>query len=416
MTKHDQSLARQIAAEVAARYGVAVAPGAVQIVPRGVSGVDYADLDGRNGWQRRNEAVRRNQARARRLRAAAMEVGSEPADPVMSPEAEADARHRAQLLALLAEGVSRDDLAARMGMSDVLLAAFAKGQRIPLPKPPAAAKPPRLRKPKQAKPKRKDRAVKSTPPSASPAKCGRNELRTAARIERQKTVRALVADGHSIRDMAAMLEVSNCTIMHDVVALGLRPRRAETPEQAARSRRLAWLKNTLGRGVEPRDAAARLGKKYNLSRSAVTADFRAIGQPLPKASQIFLDSGERVPVSWTKEQKARHLAQRAEIRAAALAGASLRDLRAKFGITVGVLERHMRAIRADGLPPGAETLPAFDRYAETRVRHARIEALRRQGMTIDAIAAETGASSTAIWVVLKKAGISAKLTGARNGS
>ncbi|PTX36566.1 hypothetical protein IQ03_05293, partial [Gemmobacter caeni] len=246
MTRHDQTLARQIAAEVAARYGVAVAPGAVQLVPRGVSGVEYTDLDGMTGWQRKSEAARRNQARARRLRDADAAGGS--VAQVVSPEAEADARHRAQLLALLAEGVPRGDLAVRMGMSDRLLQAFAAGQRIALP-----AQPRKSRTRAQPKPKAAAKVKAPKPPKVndglSGAKRGRANLaliaeeRRIKRAARLDEMRGLIAQGLGVMDICAAMSLTESVVRREVRALDVRPVRALTEAGlAAQARRQALLR------------------------------------------------------------------------------------------------------------------------------------------------------------------------------
>ncbi|PTX37181.1 hypothetical protein, partial [Gemmobacter caeni] len=252
MTKHDQSLARQIAEEVAARYGVAVAPGAVKIVPRGVSGVEYTDLGGMTGWQRKSEAARRNQARARRLRQADAAGGS--VAPVVSPEAEADARHRAQLLALLAEGVPRGDLAVRMGMSDRLLQAFAAGQRIALPARPrksrarAHPKPKAAAKVKAPKVPKVPKAPKANDGLSGAARARANlaliaEDRRNKRAARLDEMRGLIAQGMGVMDICAAMGLTESVVRREVRALDVRPVRALTEAGlAAQARRQALLR------------------------------------------------------------------------------------------------------------------------------------------------------------------------------
>lgn len=99
--------AERIAAEVAARYGVAVHAGAVQIVPRGVSAFQPESLD----WKQQVLARRRNAARVRRVMAAEGRLDCEP-EPV-APVAPVIAKPTAKKAAVVR--------AARAGQRDPVL-------------------------------------------------------------------------------------------------------------------------------------------------------------------------------------------------------------------------------------------------------------------------------------------------------
>lgn len=107
--------AERIAAEVAARYGVAVHADAVQIVPRGVSAFQPESLD----WKRQILARRRNADRVRRVMAAEgrLEVEAEPVVPVAPVIAKPVAPPRAKPPVKKAEAVR----SARAGQRDPVL-------------------------------------------------------------------------------------------------------------------------------------------------------------------------------------------------------------------------------------------------------------------------------------------------------
>ncbi len=97
----------EIAAEVAARYGVTVQPGAVQIIPRGVSGIPIGE-----DWKSRRQVEYANRMRIARINAAAARKPADVGVPLLEGENRQDAIRR-----LRAEGCTLAVIAASVGIS-----------------------------------------------------------------------------------------------------------------------------------------------------------------------------------------------------------------------------------------------------------------------------------------------------------
>lgn len=99
--------AEAIAAEVSARYRVRVDPAVVQIIPRGVSGVDIHE-----GWKAKRQVEYANRMRAVRLNAAKAHKPEPVAVPLLDGETRGDAIRR-----LRGDGCTLAVIAASVGIS-----------------------------------------------------------------------------------------------------------------------------------------------------------------------------------------------------------------------------------------------------------------------------------------------------------
>jgi len=421
--------AQQIAAEVAARYGVTVAPEAVKIVPTGTSGIvpmiwdektrTIQHVDGavqaramlkRGAWNRPKHQPREpdpaimtrrdliaqhhaNGASVPEIMAALalpkMTVRNDlavlrlPANPApRGPDPAMEAR-RAMMRRMHGEGATALDVAAaiyategrqyspdvvqRMGkaMCGLLFRIPRKGKAAA----PAAPRQPKLPKPHKVRAPKERKKVIAGPSEAV--------QRIAAR--RQQAA-ALHAEGLPIGDIAERLGVGRDTARDDLKRQGLKPliKRANdtaTPSRTAadwkleREERLARISYGLARGLSTKALAESEGVDFR----TITRDMRLITRP-------------EVP---TDDRRAALPDMLAE------PGTSLRALAFRFGVTMRTVTDDCRALRLP-VPPIAWDA---DGGAVSRGRvHPRAEWVARlpdmiaRGMIVSEIVAAVGVS------------------------
>ena len=258
----------RVAAEVAARYGLAVAPDAVSRVARGVSGLSQIKWDGKDlVFDAPADTWRKAGVRAFKARAQAIRLGVGPGLEAQQRRDEVarlhglgfyDAQIVAQLGVCLATvrhircglGLESNGHMAQLAVAaarvarvvDMLLRGFAPGAiaaqeglkeatvksigrarlglsfaRASAPSQGVHKRAPRLDRPQQPKPDKPQRAA---------AKSVRKLHRTraecdAAKAARQRSVADLSAEGFSQRDIARRLAISPRTVTADLAAEGV---------------------------------------------------------------------------------------------------------------------------------------------------------------------------------------------------
>ena len=376
----------QVAAEVAARYGVAVSKSVrVTICPPMTFTPPREDVNVANGvrrgWQIANEAKRANEARAERLRKA---DGQAPVSDRQQAAFEADQARRILVAGMVAEGLSRDEIIARVGLKEETLRAWAKGVGIVLPRREAVRKKPVAKVIKVKAPK-----VLQPRPS---------------NLDR---VRELVAAGKTKAEIRAEVGISPSGLYKLLARNGLSTASAVRAVSGSVAVRRKLLQAWLAEGLTEVQAADRLKAEAGVSEKTARRELRAIGRVVCRET----DRGKR-PRSMTRDVYLRRLRERAALREGVLLGVPLARLREASGLQLAMVERHIAALRAEFLPEFAARLPAIsarvhrsDRAAEGG---AAIVAARLAGLTYHQIQRQTGYSMSRICDALKQAGLTVR--------
>lgn len=426
--------AAQVAAEVAARYAVAVSAAAVQVVPLGVSGLAQLVWDGSQlvyqefkgaklgvAFKTMGNAKARSTRRgglvdpavaARRERlielhraqmtdaqiASAMgcSVHTVRLDrrflmiranlpPVLGPRTVTQIR-MARLADLSAAGASRAEMMADMGISRDVLKTVAKLAGVDLPRIIAA---PRVQKPRAPRPRKEKIKVVSD--------------RVAQRAARCEQVSALVAQGQTRRQICAALAISDDTLRRDLEALGLPlPPIGPDGRKTARQLRLAALA-AMDVGAK---TVAQLAAHFECGVEVMRFDLRELGLKARPDVQCM-----------SKDKEAELAVRRARIAVMVAAGKSQREIIEAEGIALSTLQNDLARL---GLktkrvlvvkPARQKAAPTPSEIAELR---AKIKACREQRMSLAEIVEVVGRRQGTVSYHLKKMGMHGQ--GRRAGS
>jgi hypothetical protein len=446
--------AERIAAEVAARYGVAVRPGAVAQVPRGASGRPLPVWDGLRliypGWdkkvvdktkraeaarkmrlQRVDDAVLARREKVRALHAegatvAEMVEGLQVTDFTVRNDLavlhlvpnRARAKDPAEgVRALISRGFTRRaDIAAELGWTEKWLLRVAAKAGIALPEAP------RVPKPRQVS--RQIEAMKL-------ARQGRAEVR-------RETVARLQAEGADLAAIMAATGSPKSTVRRDLKILGLaliRPvagsrETGPTREDLAIARQ-AQVAEMVAEGLTRAAMRARLKVTADTLRRDLKVLGLTVAPPVRSGSKAALLAALRVPgrsrddlcavLGWSRSDLSRR---------ATKAGVKLPPARPEGYVPPAMAERmatkaermeRTRVLHAQGAVY-AQIAAALDisegcvhgylnELGLTRprdgvgARRERVAALRREGMTATGICAETGFGMAVVCADLRVLGM-----------
>lgn len=442
----DQSYAAQVAADVAARYGVPVPKAAVQVVPRGVSSNPLPVWDGkqlvyaeqpRNAWRNQREASFRNRtvspkAVERRLQvselhaeglhdaAIAAQLGVHQslvvsdrkrlhlaANPNRTPEVGREQRN-ATVRAYIAQGWGAQAIAEEIGLAvstvrdiarNVLNLPFAAIRKIkaePKPKPPRLAKAgvsqaTRIRVPKVKLP------ALPTPPS--PAQLRLAALRAMVDGLGRDLMRADL-DAYALREGRTISQVRR-----DIETLAIvwpRPlnwRRMATVRLSPIERRA--VRDRRRTDIAAMDmtqvTVAELVKRFEVTNGTILRDLAVLGlRILPPPRGL---SGA------VKEAFENHRSKIAELHAK---GADRAEIARETGLSRNAISRHLKGLGID-LPRGYVNPWAnrarpgtTDRVKELQ---GQIIALRAEGKTYAEIMAATGLGKASVSRYLMELGL-----------
>lgn len=468
--------AARVAADVAARYGVAVNPQVVQRVPAGMSSAPQVIWDGKqlvyehltgsgNAWRGRSIVVPERRkgladpvVHARRKQVAEAH-GRGLSDMAIAAELQIDIRHvradrkvmrlKAHVVAqrgpstqteirvrlvrqMCAEGKSRAEMCAFLGINADALRNLARSGYVTLPdrvagqRPASLARVSRLREMVEAGASRAEilaemgvsldtlrhlarQAGVALP--LPPEVAARRERLAARAVARSAQRRPTAADLRAEREaLIRGLDVANMTVAEigeaiggkitlrrlriDLRRMGLEPMRTDTFGTVdRREARLAKLRAMDVASMTADEIAACVG----VSATLVNRDLRALGleaRKLPKGL-----SGAQVSVIE---------ARRARIKDMAASGMTRKQIMAAEGIGDVALWSHLRALgivlrRADCgrvVEKGSQSKELMDALRD------KVGALRRQGLTIKQIAKAVGRSNATVSHHLKVLGLS----------
>lgn len=447
--------ADRIAAEVAARYGVAVRPGAVAQVPRGASGRPLPVWDGHRliypEWDRKKveraakvEAARKSRlARldpdvlARRERVAALHAEgatvAQMAETLSVKEAvirydlghlgltpnRAKPRDPAEeLRSLIARGFTRrEDLAAELGWTVNWLSRVAAGAKIALP----GAE-------RQSKPRRVERQVEAM-----------KLARQGKAAARREVIARLYGEGADLQAVMAATGAAKSTVQRDLKILGLGKRRVRAAKVApvvrlsvvATEERRAAVSRLVAEGLNQKQIRARLGMAVDtLQRDLKALKLRCVA-PAGKGFKAALLSALQVPgrsrddlcavLGWSRSELSRRATKaRIKLPPARPEGYVVPAVAVRIATKAERMER-ARVLHAQGAIY-AEIAAALEisegcvhgylnELGLTRSRHgvadrrALVAALRREGMTATGICAETGFGMAVVCADLRVLGM-----------
>lgn len=405
MSGADLDYAARVAQDVAARYGVTVAPAVVQVVPAGTSGMPqavwvpnahgggqlvYAAPLAWNGSakvaaqkrRRRGSAVspdliaRRD--RVREAHAAGlhdMAIAAELSLPVATVQADRRlmglAAHAAPPVpsrASIHRRERRDQVAAlhAAGQSDAAMAAQLKV---------CARTVAELRRELRLPPNRsRDRAITAAAcaPGLSP--------RAQARQARAAAVHRMEAEGRSVREIAETLGLSAgyASKLRRGLGLPVRPTAAARAVQSADERRSAVLAMLADGLTDLQEIAGRAGCSYDTLRR----DLKRMGRwPVLPGPMTPAERQERIR-GWVAE------------------GVPRRDIAVRLNVPLALVARDLRALGLDApraRPSGAKPGPAVG-IGDRRRSVAR---LRARGLTIAQIAAQLGVSRSQVSIDIR---------------
>lgn len=410
-------------ADIAARYGASIAPGVVvQRLPTGVSSRPYPVWDGEKNqlvvpdWKEEAErqkraGIRRNQAARKRgmaqdaalmarliemhaagmrppaiaaatglkpdqvyrlLRAAGHRI--ERVNPGPSPET---LRRLAEVRALVAQGKTRDEIAAALGFAQVrYLGQFVQRHAPDLVLPAV-------------------RRAKGGPVIAGPGRWD------GFREGQEARIRALLAEGADEAAIGAALGIASRhlrRVIRRVVPDHVFSAAERFPELAERDAKIRRLIATM----TVRDVAGFMGLTLGQAAASVRRSHAA--------GLIAADVAEARAARQTRAPGDKLVRRDAEV-LPLVRDASYAEVGARLGLTLSQVKASVKRLRAEGkLPPAwAERMPmrvasmngAAPRKATPT---ARILALAAEGVTIERIMAETGARRGTIRSVLARAG------------
>lgn len=424
MTREDQ-----IAAEVAARYGVPVMAGAVQVLPPCTfswqieAEAEVAPQKGRRSGalRRQIDAQYKNLARAARLRKADAAQSKGPTAGQVA-RAEASALREAQLRAMVAEGLPRQVIADRLGLKVDTLEAYARGLKIKLPVMPFDQR-------AKSGPKRglaggelgadclpySVTANQGELVSALPCNMRTRSVSdpvTRGRGARDDLIRARVLAGEPVLHIARALGVPTPGVYRAVRRMGLPVVKDAGPSERVQVRdaRIAYAKSLLDGGLDAAAVAARLMEERGVKLKTARRDLAALGQrfQMPVGQGAKAQRSVRSNIGMTPERLAALQARRALVREMAFAGAARKEIMAKAGCGSVVLARDLRALVLAGLPDGAAVLPAFAGSVDVAARDARwarIREMRQAGASLREITLAVGVSLSTVCVVCREAGL-----------
>ena len=362
----DLSYADRVAADIAARYGVAVQPGAVQLVPQGTSGIPLPVWDGHRlivpDWKEKRHRMAVNRSREAR-RAGAASDGAATA-------------LREEIAALYAQGLTDAEMAAHMGKSCALIGHHRRFLRL--------------------------RAIrKALPPPERPQDV------------RRSSVRKLISQGMDRDQIAALLGVPARVVTSDAKAMGMAltiPARP-APIRPPRVQSVTGARKRKRRG----DNSAALARA-NAARLAMQAEKRADVLRLLAEGVLVAEVAARVGLS---ERNVRHTdrmhrmatgaATRRQVIAQDVArlaaeGMGRCAIADALGVARRTVNRHLADLgyRVGDLPGDTDALAVSDRRAATE---ARLRGMVAQRMTRGQIADEMGMSRKRLAICLLGLGI-----------
>lgn len=434
----DQTYAAEVAADVAARYGVAVAATAVQIVPVGVSARPLPVWNGkalvypeeqRTSWRKAQSVRARVEQRSprvvmRRLQIAdlhaqglhdaaivaalgltismvrydryAMHLPAHP-DPAVAQTAE---QRAGQVRALAAQGYGRDAIAAELGVHSDTVRMILRALQI------TCARQPRKRKPTVVK----VRPVRA--PSAADLR--RAQLAQAVADLGRPFVHADVVQWQAqfgvsrkalARDFRALQLGGLPAVPPPVRAVRAKPVKIVVPSAAAlRRAAMCQAVAALGRPLVYGDVAA-FCAQFDVSDRLLWKDFRKCGLVWPSPGY-----GRAMPraavVADRATRDAATAARRARLREIDCPGMTLAALAAALDVSIPTLRRDVAEM---GLPSGPERLVALNaaQRAAAAASADQIRAMHDRGMTRAEIAAELGCDANTVTKHLKGFGLRA---------
>jgi transposase len=334
--------AEAIAAEVAARYGIAVNPAVVQIIPRGVSGLpDPLAPKTREESKRAYTgawygAVKAKQRQAKFQRVALREAAAKEPRPVTPPEVlreramarKRDARHAASeaiaatITAMAEQPIA--DIAAAVRLSELAVRRLATKRGIALVE---------VQKPK---------AKRTAPEALLIGRSALNERKKAEAAERRARVWALADGKRTRREIAEALGenwhfVKRALSGYAIVCADPAPKPVAAPKAARKLISPDDVQRLLNERLTQRQIADALG--FNLSTVTHCVAKHKLSRPEPLPRPIGAPA-PRKPSAWQAE----HAATRERVRLAAAEIGTIPEIAARVGISRMAAQRHLNAL------------------------------------------------------------------------
>lgn len=332
-----------VAAEVAARYGLPVI-GAVQIIPRGVSGLPLPWEAG-NTWIAQRERQRANEARIRRV--VATQEPPAPKTRTPAPRPERLVQRDAQLRQMAAQGMTASAISQRLGITRNAVYAAARKAGVEIVRQVGGRK---------AKPK---------PPKVERVK-----------VDHTPRIREMAEAGAGTREISAAIGICRSYVSEIALAAGIKITKRVAAEKVAARKRM-----DADRAVE----LYRQGKTIQQIAAELRREVKTVSYALNSKGI------KRSPIT------AETLDLRQQVLQAHRTGLAPMAIALKLEVT---RERVLRAMKALGVKPHKAK-----RVIDTEGFAASVHRLRREGLSIVAIAVALAVPKSRVERVLTGAAV-----------